>query len=208
VHVEVGTNVKVGCTAKKASTACWHLAKGSGLPHEQISGIAVDPNDARTIYVSLRQYLLLGADPKVTGTQKVMVSHDAGDHFTDLTGNLPPTDAHAIVYRDGRLVIATDVGVFTTAAGSTVWSRLGTGLPAVPYRTMTLNHDGRYLGAGAFGRGAYIYDFGSAAKTPPTTVPKLPGPKLSATGLDPMWPILGVVFIVLGAFVVRRRRHP
>ena len=132
VHVgEIGTNVKAGCTAKKADAACWHVAKNIGLPHEQISGIAVDPNDARTIYVSLRQYLLLGADPKITGTQKVMVSHDAGDHFTDLTGNLPRADAHAISWRDGQLIIATDVGIFTTTAGSTTWSRLGSGLPAV-----------------------------------------------------------------------------
>ena len=208
VHVEIGTNIKNGCTPKKADVACWHVAKSIGLPHEQISGIAVDPNDARTVYVTLRQYLLLSADPTKTGSQKVMVSHDAGDHFTDVTGNLPRADAHAVVYRDGRLVVATDVGVFTTAAGSTLWSRLGTGLPAVPYRTMTLNHNGRYLGAGAFGRGAYVYDFGSAARTPPTTVPKVPSsPTLSTTGLDPMWPTLGAVLVLLGAFVARRRRR-
>jgi hypothetical protein len=205
VHAEIGTNLKPGCVAKKASPDCWHVAANVGLPHEQISGIAVDPNDARTIYVTLRQYLLLGADPKATGTQKVMVSHDAGDHFTDLTGNLPRADAHAVSYRDGQLIVATDVGIFTTTAGSKVWSRLGSGLPAVPYRTMTLNKDGRYLGAGAYGRGAWIYDFGSAAKTPPSVVPKLPG-RLSATGLNPAWPITGVALIAIAAFVRRRRR--
>jgi MYXO-CTERM domain-containing protein len=72
---------------------------------------------------------------------------------------------------------------------------------------MTLNHDGRYLGAGAFGRGAWIYDFGSAAKTPPTKVPTLPGTgRLSTTGLDPMWPIAGVVLIGAAALIARRRR--
>jgi hypothetical protein len=208
VHTLVATNVRAGCKPTKATSACWHAAKGIGLPHQMISGFAVDPNDARTIYASLRQYLLLGADPKVTGTQKVMVSHDAGDHWTDLTGNLPRSDAHAIDIRDGRLVVATDVGIFTTTAGSTKWAKLGEGLPAVPFRSMNLDRTGRYVLAGAFGRGPWIYDFGSAAQTPPTTIPPVPGLQhLSATGLDPMWPILGVVLVGLGAYVARRRRH-
>jgi hypothetical protein len=211
VHTLVATNVRVGCTPTKSTSACWHAAKGIGLPHEQISGFAVDPNDARTVYVSLRQYLLFGADPGLTGTQKVMVSHDSGDHWTDLTGNLPHADAHAVDIRDGRLVLATDVGIFTTTAGSTTWSRIGQGLPAVPFRSMNLDRTGRYVLAGAYGRGPWIYDFGSAARTPPTTIPRIPrGPTLSATGLTSVWPTLGVVLValaVLAGLVARRRRH-
>jgi hypothetical protein len=211
VHVLVATNIESGCTPTKATSACWHAAKSIGLPHEQISGFAVDPNDARTVYVSLRQYLLFGEDPNITGTQKVMVSHDAGDHFTDLTGNLPRADAHAIAIRDGRLVVATDVGIFTTAAGSTQWSRLGGPLPQVPFRSMTVDRTGRYVLAGAYGRGPWTYDFGAAAKTPPTKVPTLPGGggggSLATTGLDPAWPIAGVLLVGFAAVVARGRRR-
>ena len=159
---QIATNVKPGCKAVEAASDCWHMAASKGLPHEQVSGIAVDPKDPNTIYVSLRQMIVMGADPNVTGTQKVMVSHDGGNTFTDLTGNLPDSDAHRIVLRNGQLYVATDVGIFTATAGSTRWSRFDSGLPAVTYRSMKLDPTGRYLVAGAYGRGGWVYDF-----TPP-----------------------------------------
>ena len=162
---KVATNVKPGCTAAVGSSNCWHLAASNGLPHEQVSGIAVDPNDPNTIYVSLRQFIVMGADPSATGTEKVMVSHDGGENFTDLTGNLPLADAHRIAVRDGNLYVATDVGVFTAPVGTVPasWSRFGTGLPQVTYRSMQLDPTGRYLVAGAYGRGGWVYDFGAPA---------------------------------------------
>ena len=161
---KIATNVKPGCTAAVTSSNCWHLAASNGLPHEQVSGIAVDPSNPETIYVSLRQFIVMGADPAVTGAQKVMVSHDGGENFTDLTGNLPLADAHRIVLRDGKLYVATDVGVFTAPVGTAPasWSRFGTGLPEVTYRSMKLDPTGRYLVAGAYGRGGWVYDFGPA----------------------------------------------
>jgi hypothetical protein len=209
VHAMIATNVKTNCAPAKANAACWHTAASKGLPHQQVSGIVVDPKDARTLYVSLRQYIVLGADPNATGPQKVMVSHDAGEHFTDISGNLPRADAHSIVLRDNRLVVATDVGVFTTTVGSTQWSRLGTGLPNVVYRNMKIDRTGRNLVAGAYGRGAFTFDFGSAAVTPPTTIPKLPRtkPPLATTGANVVWPVAGVVLLAAALLVVRRRRH-
>jgi hypothetical protein len=169
----IATNVIPGCKAAELSSECWHMVDGAGLPHEQISGIAVDPKNPSTIYVSLRQMIVMGADPKTTGGQKVMVSHDGGATFTDLTGNLPKADAHRIVLRNGSLYVATDVGVFTAKtgqAGLTKWSqvgsalpRIGSPLPQVAIRSMQLDPSGRYLVAGAYGRGGWVYDFGKAA---------------------------------------------
>lgn len=164
---KIATNVQSNCKATIGSTNCWHLAASSGLPHEQISGIDVDPADPQTIYVSLRQFIVMGADPNVTGDQKVMVSHDAGKTFTDLTANLPRADAHRIVLRDGQLYVATDVGIFTASATASPqrinWSRFDKGLPEVTYRSMKLDPTGRYLVAGAYGRGGWVYDFGPPA---------------------------------------------
>lgn len=165
VTPKIATNVQPGCSPAELSAACWHMAASSGLPHEQVSGIVVDPNNPRTIYVSLRQFTVIGADPNATGAQKVMVSHDGGETFTDLTGNLPKADAHRIVLRSGQLYVATDVGVFTAPAGSTQWKRFGSGLPQVTYRSMQLDPGGRYLTVGAYGRGGWVYDFASDAPT-------------------------------------------
>lgn len=159
VTPKIATNVKAGCKAGPASPKCWHMAASKGLPHEQISGIAVSPTNRRTVYVSLRQMIVLGASPKDTGAQKVMVSHDGGATFHNLTGNLPIADAHRIVLRKGRLYVATDVGVFTAKARSKHWARLGKFLPEVTYRSMQISLNGRYLVAGAYGRGAWAYDF-------------------------------------------------
>ena len=185
----IATNVQPGCKAAESTGSCWHVAASAGLPHQQVSGIAVDPKDPKTIYVSLRQMIVMGADPAVTGRQKVMVSHDGGATFKDLTGDLPDSDAHRIVLRNGQLYVATDVGIFTSKAGSTRWSRFDAGLPAVTYRSMKLDPTGRYLVAGAYGRGAWVYDFNAPRLRPGqrdtaaslTTVGTQPGPAAAAS---------------------------
>jgi hypothetical protein len=211
IHPVVATNVKAGCTAVAGDdpNKCWHLAASKGLPHQQISGIAVDPKDARTIYVTLRQYIVMTADPNVTGDEKVMVSHDAGETFTDVSGNLPRADAHAITLRDGRLIVASDVGIFTAPAGSQSWSRLGTGLPEVPYRSMKLDLTGRYLVGGAYGRGAWVYDFGTSGapvKKPATKVKGVHKTRLPATGAESNV-VLALVLLAGASLLSRRSRR-
>ena len=135
------------------------MAASKGLPHQQIGEIAVDPRHPRTIYVGLRQLIVMGASNKATGTQKVMVSHDGGNTFHDLTGTMPRADVHRLILRKGRLYAATDVGVFTAKAGSRKWQRLGDNLPEVTFRSMSLSLDGKHLVLGAYGRGAWDYAF-------------------------------------------------
>jgi photosystem II stability/assembly factor-like uncharacterized protein len=159
VTTRIATNVQPKCKRAKVSSNCWHMAASTGLPHEQVSGIAVAPHHPRTVYVGLRQMIVLGADPKATGAQKVMVSHNGGDSFHNITGNLPHADVHRIVLRHHRLYVATDVGVFTAKAGSHHWRRLGKHLPQVTFRSMQLSPNGRDLVLGAYGRGGWVYHF-------------------------------------------------
>lgn len=217
IHTTLATNVgKAGCTPKKQSSACWHLAAGKGLPHVSIAAVAIDPADTRTVYVGLLENSNIGYDQKVVGAQRVMVSHDAGEHFTDLTGDLPHSNIRDLVVRDGQLVAAGDNGVFTAKAGSTSWSRLGSGLPQVRIYDLDLDRTGRYLSVAAYGRGVWVLDLGAKATTSSTgpgtarasaagARPATGGASLAATGADARLPWLAGAAL-LGALLLVRRR--
>jgi hypothetical protein len=208
---KIVTNVKTGCAPTKATSACWHMAASNGLPHQQVSDIAVDPNNDKTVYVGLRNFIVMGTDNTVTGTQKVMVSHDGGDTFTDLTGDLPIADVHRIALRDGMLYVATDVGVFVSKAGTKAWKQFGTGLPQVTYRSMRLSLDGRYLLAGAYGRGGWVYDFNAKAAVPPTVPVKVPliaaGGGLAKSGMSGRVPVVALMLLLAAAAAYGARRR-
>jgi MYXO-CTERM domain-containing protein len=76
------------------------------------------------------------------------------------------------------------------------------------YRNMKIDRTGRNLVAGAYGRGAFTFDFGSAAVTPPTTIPKLPRtqPPLATTGSKVVWPVFGALLVAAALLALRRRR--
>jgi hypothetical protein len=57
----------------------------------------------------------------------------------------------------GKLVVATDIGVFVAAAGggaATSWSRLGLGLPNASVNDLSITPDGAILAA-PHGRGIW-----------------------------------------------------
>jgi hypothetical protein len=166
IHSGIATNVgKAGCTPKKASTDCWHTAAGKGLPHVSINAIAIDPANTRTIYVGLLENANIGLDQRVVGSARVMVSRDAGGHFSDLTGNLPRANIRDLVIRDGQLIAAGDFGVFTAKLGSRSWKRLGSGLPGVRIYDLDLDRTGRWLSVAAYGRGVWVLDLGRTARS-------------------------------------------
>ncbi len=210
IHTTVSTNVgKAGCAPKKAAADCWHTAAGKGLPHVAIQGIAIDPKDTKTIYVVLNENANIGYDHKVVGDARVMVSHNAGESFTDITGNLPRSNMRDVVVRNGQLIIAGDNGVFSAKVGSSTWSRFGAGLPAVRMYDLDLDRSGRYLSVAAYGRGVWVLDLQAKAATstagPTKGAPAPAGEGLPATGLPPYapWAALG---LLTAALAVRRKR--
>ena len=210
IHTTVVTNVgKAGCTPKKAAADCWHVAAGKGLPHVAIQQVAIDPKDLKTIYVVLNENSNIGYDKKVVGTARVMVSRNAGESFSDISGNLPRSNMRDVVIRNGMLIVAGDNGVFTTKIGSTSWSRMGAGLPAVRMYDLDLDRSGRYLTAAAYGRGAYVLDLATKATSstsgPTVKPPVRAGAGLPATGLSS--PLPWVALLLLGGLLVVRRRR-
>src|SRR5947209_2547427 len=178
-HNGIATNVKKGCTAQIGKTSCWHFAKAKGLPNRYIQGVAIDSRDHRTVYVTLSGYARRWY-PNAPGSGAVWVSHDAGDHFTDASGNLPKVPGNAVVLRNGQVFVGTDQGIYTAAQGSTHWTRVGRNLPNASALDLRLNPDGSQLVAALHGRGVWTYSFGAPATAPY----RQHGPKSAAAVAD------------------------
>jgi photosystem II stability/assembly factor-like uncharacterized protein len=97
--------------------------------------------------------------PTDPGTGHVFKTTDGGTTWTDLsgsgTGALVDAPANDIELVDGRLVVATDVGVYTAPAAGGAWKRVGSGLPNVITTDLSLTPDGRILAA-THGRGLWV----------------------------------------------------
>jgi hypothetical protein len=214
-HNGIATNVKKGCTPKVADASCWHKAALKGLPNRYIQGVAIDPRDHRTVYVTLTGYLRHWY-PNDPNGGSVWVSHDAGDHFTNISGNLPKVPANAVVLRDGQVFVGTDLGIYTTRQGSTHWARVGGNLPNSSVLDLRLNPSGSELVAALHGRGVWTYSFGApaaaayrqhgpanavgaAAMTPTTSYGVRIRPGLLAPGL--------ALLVLVGAVEAARRRR-
>jgi photosystem II stability/assembly factor-like uncharacterized protein len=201
----IATNVGGDKPGKPLTGDGWHIAKAQGLPQRFITSVRIDPTDVHTIYVTLgdysRDWLLpgvLGDDISRIGKGHIYRSTDAGDHFTDLSGNLPDAPAYWSALHNRQLLVATDVGVFVApSADGGTFSLLGGGLPLAPVVALTSKPgDPDVVLAATFGRGLYSYRFAPApAATKPARATEIP-----ATGGG--GPQVGLVLLAL-AVVVR-----
>jgi len=134
----------------------WHTLTASNLPNRFVAGMTVDPRNAShvfAIYSGFSRRWIPSA-----GVGHVFESMDGGSSFTDISGNLPDVPSDALVLLNGKLALGTDLGAYFAVDGqgaSTVWSRLGTGLPNVAINNMRLNPDGNTILAATHGRGLW-----------------------------------------------------
>ncbi len=164
----IATNVGGDKPGKPGSSDGWHIAGAQGLPSRYITSIRMDPRDPSTVYVTLAGYGrrwafpgAVGEDTSEVGTGHVFMSTDAGEHFTDITGNLPDVPANWSVLHNGRLTVGTDIGVFESCNDTGGdYSVLGSGLPGAPISTMSFKPNDRdLLVAATYGRGIYTYRY-------------------------------------------------
>lgn len=203
----LATNVGGPNPPVKGGTAGWHFAAKNGLPNRWIGAIEIDPIDPKTVYVGLGDYAnrqwasgKYYQDTNNKGNGRLFKSIDAGQNFTDITGNLPDAPITAIqLYlvkdKDGnvlnsQLIAGGDLGMFISSdtAGSN-WVVLGQGLPVTPVRSMQVSPaDPNLLFVAEYGRGVYTYAFADPIViTPPTN--KIPVAHLTAdktTGTAPV----------------------
>jgi hypothetical protein len=135
----------------------WHEVNVSGLPRRFIQGLTVDPANPAHVYAVFNGFSRRWTAD--AGYGHVFESTDGGDHWTDITGNSPDAPGDDLVLTPtGKLVLATDIGVFIANAGegaATTWSRFGTGLPNASTNDLQLSPNGSYIIAATHGRGLW-----------------------------------------------------
>jgi hypothetical protein len=168
-HSGIATNVGGSKPANTGTPDGWHVASAKGLPNRIITGLEIDPQDPKTVYVTLgssaaRPFAPLGSlgdDASGAPGGYVYVSHDAGENFTDVTGNLPKIQATWVRVKGGQLVVSDAVGMFISKdlAGND-WAPLGNGFPTSPVYSFELEPgDPNKIVVASFGRGVWEYDF-------------------------------------------------
>lgn len=190
----IATNVGGTSPSQRYRSNGWHIAKAIGLPERYITAMAFDPARPKTVYVTLGGYSRRWTPPGSldNGAANANGGHvykslDAGEHFFDISGNLPNTPTNAIALRMGNLVVGTDIGIFAsdprancgspTSSSCDAYQVLGQGMPNAEISTIQVAPwDQNLITVATFGRGAWEYRFGPPTK-PTSTKPKpLPNP--------------------------------
>jgi len=177
----IATNVGGKVKPKIGTSNGWHLAAlhcaGCGtangkLPERYITSIQEDPKDPNTVYVTLGGYGRrwippgsFGESTRNVGVGHLFVSHDHGNHFTNISGNLPDIPANWTAVHDGQLIVATDLGVYIQLpGGGHRYAVLGRGLPRLPVFTVRVSPaDPNVLLVATYGRGDFLYRFGGSS---------------------------------------------
>lgn len=120
-------------------------------PGLTITFIAVDPNDAQRVWITLGGY---------TAGQKVYESTNAGVSWTNISGSLPNIPALSVAHQDtggtpmDAIYVGMDVGVYYQS-DVTPWQLHEVGLPNTPIYDLEINETNQTIVAGTFGRGLW-----------------------------------------------------
>ena len=159
--------------------------------YTQATGIAIDPGDSATAYLSVSGFTA------ATQMGHVFVTHDFGVTWAQVDGNPlnqipPPTNAlpDIPVLRilvdgtdsTGNTILAgTDIGIFRSIDGGADWTPYNLGaVPAVPVFDLEQNQNGMIF-AGTFGRGVFEIA-GANVSISPTATPT-PTPAATPTNI-------------------------
>jgi photosystem II stability/assembly factor-like uncharacterized protein len=145
----------------KTSDAGQTWTKMTGLPQLWVNSIAVDPTDANRAWVAFSGFRA-GDD-----SSHLYETTDGGATWKSVSGILPnaPIEDVLLDQHHSTLYVSTDLGVFFArvppAGGGNApvtplrWQRVGSGLPATPDMSLTINGADTSLFVGTFGRGIW-----------------------------------------------------
>ncbi len=150
----------------------------SGLPGYSITDIAFAPNSDSTIIVTYNRHQ--------NDNQKVYLSHDLGQSWTNISYNLNDMPIRTVVIDhtdDANIYLGAEIGVFYKPMNGTNWMLYNPGLPNVTVRDLEIQYGTNTLRAATWGRGLWEYslvgrnDFPSILRTQITDAPTLDEPK-------------------------------
>lgn len=174
--------VWVSDNASEGENANW-TRRMNGLPNRGITQVRVDPGDANIAYVTVSGF---AADTEVLKGH-VYKTVDAGENWTDISGDLPNLPVNDLVVDPDfprTLYIGTDLGVMVTTNGGENWTDLGSGLPRSVVLGLTLHRATRTLRAGTHGRSVWDYSLGAAEGTALPVIESIEPARASAGASD------------------------
>ena len=165
----------------------WQNVTGT-LPDRHPVGLAVDPSDDLTVYVTFSGF----------GTSHVFRSSDGGDSWQDIGAALPdvPTSAVAVDPLDqDNIYVGNDLGVFATVTGGNTWFALNQGLPdAVVAMDLNVQNAERKLVVSTYGNGAYSRPMLAPISGVEEEVVRAGSPVLEANYPNPFNPWTSITF--------------
>ena len=129
-----------------------------GLPNRYVTGVVQDPSDPMHIYVTLSGFSRNWIPGGSVG--HVFESTDGGNHFTDISTDLPDAPVDSAILMNGNLIIGTDTAVFERQP-SGGWQVLGRGLPTIVVDDLTTIPGTDTLVAATHGRGVWTLNLGA-----------------------------------------------
>ena len=121
-----------------------------------VEGLAIDKTDAtgRTAYVGFSGFSRKWTEGPGAGYGQLWRTTNAGATWTDVSGNLPDTPVNDVILNNGKIVLATDLGVVVSANGGATSARLAGNLPYTTVVDLSIGPDG-LLYAAPHGRGIW-----------------------------------------------------
>jgi photosystem II stability/assembly factor-like uncharacterized protein len=138
--------------------ATWHERDIPGIANfntatKPLGDFAVDPTNEAVAYVTFDMF------SNVSGGSlgHVYRTADFGQHWTDISGNLPDTPTSCVVLdsRTNTLYVGTDIGVYYSSNGGATWAPFQIGMPNVRVVDLELCPALNILAAGTHGRGMW-----------------------------------------------------
>lgn len=131
----------------------WHRISSPVLPNRYIAGLTVDPANPAHVFAVYNGYSRRWIPGGGTGT--VFESKDGGTTWANISGNLPDAPGDALAVVNGRLVLATDVGVFMAQMSAPKsWAKVS-GLPNTSYNSIRPVPGTNAVVLGSHGRGVW-----------------------------------------------------
>ncbi len=131
----------------------WATISKPPLPNRYVTSLAIHENNSDVVWVGFSGY-----NTNTTTTPgHIFKSTNRGSSWTDVSGNLPDIPINTIIVNpmyEKNILIGTDLGIFETNDGGTVWTQQNYGMANVVVADLDLRSD-YFVFAATHGRGMF-----------------------------------------------------